>query len=849
LNLNYNIKMHIKEIIIDGFKSYCTKTLVNNLDRYFNAITGLNGSGKSNILDAICFVLGISSLSHVRAANLQELVYKYGNSGISKASVSIIFDNTDKKHSPIGCEEYDQVTITRSIAQGKSKYYLNGYTATQDNIKSLFHSVQLNINNPHFLIMQGKVTQVVNMKPLEILGLLEEAAGTSIYELKKESALKTIKKKENKLEEINKILAEEISPQLEKLMKDKQNYLTWKSRENEILRLTKTIAAYDYYQLEKTIQSRNDETTQLKNMDDGYRQEINRVVIDLDSLNQKISLIESKFTAQIDKGLRELEARHKETGNEFKNLNHGKANILKNIELNNKEITTLESKNQILQNAIDNITKQKKDTTSTYDLLEKELETKSNFLKELERNLENINSGRDTQESDLFNLNKLTTEAKNNINKSKTEREQLNNQIKFIKDEIEKKKISMNEYKKSTGDTKKQFKELEKQIAYIKEDMSALEGSYNNPQLQENLMKALQAKEADLTKIEGYHNDLMARFKSKIEIDFRDPENNFDRSKVKGRVLRLFTLESDRFSLALEQVAGGKLYSIVVDNENTSSLLLSRKCFNHGVVLIPNSKITSKRIPHDKLKRIQELAGNDARLAIDLVKFDSQYEPTMQYVFGSTIVCATSEIAKRLAYDNSIAVRCVNLEGDVFDSNGTMSGGSNPRQQDSLLAKVQEINHIQRDLNNVRQDIINIKNKLRGLNDDSNKYNDLKVKLEDLLDQQKNMDEESIKRRLKTYEAGVSKLEDDCKRSEERIKELNNLEAKYANEVKKLENEANEFKNSGKNNKEIYLKKIKSMKDTISELHKSISQFKKNINTMDYDISNKSEEIKGNIER
>ena len=106
--------MHIEEVIIEGFKSYSGRTVVGPFDRQFNAITGHNGSGKSNILDAICFVLGITSLSNVRASNLQELIYKYGNAGINKASVTIIFDNLEKKYSPIGCEEYDEIIVTSS---------------------------------------------------------------------------------------------------------------------------------------------------------------------------------------------------------------------------------------------------------------------------------------------------------------------------------------------------------------------------------------------------------------------------------------------------------------------------------------------------------------------------------------------------------------------------------------------------------------------------------------------------------------------------------------------------------------------------------------------------------------
>src|SRR5690606_10260507 len=109
----------------------------------------------------------------------------------------------------------------------------------------------------------------------------------------------------------------------------------------------------------------------------------------------------------------------------------------------------------------------------------------------------------------------------------------------------------------------------------------------------------------------------------------------------KGRVSRLFTLDNERFATALEQVAGGKLCNIVVDNENTSSLLLSRKCFDFGVILIPNSKIQSTRMTNDKIRLVQEIAGNDAKLAIDLIKYDPQYEPTMQYVFGGTFVCTT----------------------------------------------------------------------------------------------------------------------------------------------------------------------------------------------------------------
>ena len=204
----------------------------------------------------------------------------------------------------------------------------------------------------------------------------------------------------------------------------------------------------------------------------------------------------------------------------------------------------------------------------------------------------------------------------------------------------------------------------------------------------------------------------------KIDTNFRDPENNFDRSKVKGKVIRLFSIESERFATALEQVAGPKLYNVVVDNENTSSLLLSRKCFDQFVYLIPNNKIQSKTIDQNILKLVHELAGNESQLAINLIKFDSQYYPTMQFIFGNTLICNTSEIAKKLAYHPNIRTKCVNLEGDIYDPSGSLTGGSNIRQ-DSILMRVQEYNYFQEKIKALKSKIKEINNSSTNLNEKS----------------------------------------------------------------------------------------------------------------------------------
>lgn len=247
LTLIHVISMRIEELIIEGFKSYASRTHITGWDGDFTAITGLNGSGKSNILDSICFVLGIKNLTTLRAANLQDLIYKRGQAGIQKATVTVVFNNTDRRQSPVGYEQFAKISITRQILSGgKNKYLINGHTAQQHAVETLLHSVQLNVNNPHFLIMQGKITKVLNMKPPEILAMIEEAAGTRMFEERKEKALSSIAKKDKKLAEIQQVMEADLSPKLEKLRKEKQAYVEYQKAASELDRLSQLVLAYRY---------------------------------------------------------------------------------------------------------------------------------------------------------------------------------------------------------------------------------------------------------------------------------------------------------------------------------------------------------------------------------------------------------------------------------------------------------------------------------------------------------------------------------------------------------------------------------------------------------------------------
>lgn len=150
------------------------------------------------------------------------------------------------------------------VVGGRNKYLINGKLAQPSQVQNLFHSVQLNVNNPHFLIMQGRITKVLNMKPPEILSMLEEAAGTRMYETKKEAALKTLEKKQSKVDEINKLLDQEILPALEKLRRERTQYMQWSNGNAELDKLRRFCIAYEYVQAERIRDNAVSEVEQVK---------------------------------------------------------------------------------------------------------------------------------------------------------------------------------------------------------------------------------------------------------------------------------------------------------------------------------------------------------------------------------------------------------------------------------------------------------------------------------------------------------------------------------------------------------------------------------------------------------
>ncbi|KAK8464445.1 hypothetical protein PHAVU_011G211100 [Phaseolus vulgaris] len=778
--------MHIKEVCLEGFKSYATRTVVPGFDPFFNAITGLNGSGKSNILDSICFVLGITNLQQVRASNLQELVYKQGQAGITKATVSILFDNSDRSRSPLGYEGHSEITVTRQIVVGgRNKYLINGKLAQPSQVQNLFHSVQLNVNNPHFLIMQGRITKVLNMKPPEILSMLEEAAGTRMYETKKEAALKTLEKKQSKVDEINKLLDQEILPALEKLRKEKTQYMQWANGNADLDRLRRFCVAYDYVQAERIKDNAALEV-----------EEVKAKIAEIDDLAKTNQVEIKEMEVKIAQLTVEKEA---SMGGEMKSLSEKVDALSQNLVretsvLNNKE-DTLRSEEANKANIVKNIEELKQSVEEKASSVKKAEEGASDLkntvgeltksLEEHEKEYQGILAGKSSGNEEKC-LEDQLRDAKVAVGSAETELKQLKAKISHCEKELKEKSSQLSSKREEASAVVRELNSRQKDVENIRTELESL--SYKEGEM-EDLQKERMTEMDCVQKWKDEIRNLSA-YLANVEFTYRDPVNNFDRSKVKGVVAKLIKVKDRSTMTALEVTAAGKLYNVVVDTENTGKQLLQNGNLRRRVTIIPLNKIQSHPVPSRVQQAAVRLVGKgNAEVALSLVGYEEELKTAMEYVFGSTFVCKTIDAAKEVAFNRDIHTTSVTLEGDIFQPRGLLTGGSRKGSGD-LLGRLHALAEAESKLSVHQTRLSEIEAKISKLLPLQKKFIDLKAQLE-----------------LKLYDLSLFQS-----RAEQ------NEHHKLGELVKKIEQELNEAKLTVKDKQFLYEECVK----TVSSLEKLI---------------------------
>ena len=757
----------IQKITLHGFKSFAKRTEIPFGDE-FNIIIGANGSGKSNITDAICFVLGKSNSRELRADKAANLIYNGGknNQPAKNAEVVIEFNNENNEFS----SKEKLIQVSRTVkASGVSTYRLNNEVVTRQQVLDLLNTAKIDPDG-HNIILQGDIVLFTEMKPLERRQIIENIAGISMYEDKKAKTMLELEKVDSKLNESEIILAER-EANLRELKKDRDQALKYKDMQSGIVDHKAT-----YINLQqKEKQTRIEELDKKIQENQSQIEQIDKSIKELkNNINSWKDKIKNITTELEDKGEKEQITLRKEIG-ELKE-GHIKANV--RIDTLKSELKKLELRKEQLKNNIKEVENKIKDLNSYKSKLASEVKAYNDDLSKITKSIKDFKEKHGISNmSDLDDIEKSIDLMNNEIiqlneNRQNTIREK--DRIQFHIDGIEEK---LNELKN------------DKELIDLKEKRNNLKNAADK------LNKFLNEDSSYASQLSKLRNDLIKqnedyyRLKTKLSLTYEKIANDLAVKKilelkkkgVYGTILELGKVDS-KYSLALKVAAGPRISSIVVEDDAVaSSCIKYLKENKFGIAtFLPLNKIKGRKF---ESKEILKKEGVED-LAINLIEFNPKVKEAFSYIFGSTLIVNNIETARRLGIGSA---RMVTLDGDLADTSGAMIGGFRgkttygsfkEKDLDSNLEKLED------EISKTRSLIEHIEKKRTQNDNEISISRELKADLEfEIIKLEKTL---GIKTDVKDIEAKNKSLKQELGNIDKQLKDIINLIENKNKEISKL---------------------------------------------------------------
>ncbi len=807
----------IKRMEIQGFKSFANKLNID-LCKGFSAFVGTNGSGKSNVIDALCFVLGKTSKKSMRADMMTDLIFNGGKGARSAkfAEVSLIFDNSNNEFPYEGSE----FKISRRILEkGNSIFKINDKPVKrQEILNALSHS---NINPDGFnIILQGDIQKFVDLTSDDRRKIIEDVSGISVYEDKKRKSLMELDKVEVKLKEARTRLAER-ERYLKEIINDKKQAEKFVKMQEELTDkraslLFKKISEHEKIikEFDEKIAKNNELIADSEGKIKKYDDEIKTLESQLDSLKEDLTRKGDAKQQELSRKLDEVKNHKLELDNlinnhtrEIKRIKQRKESVL--AELKDNELSTKSLRKEIksIELRINSLKKELISKRKSYGVEQHEESIKyKEELLTIEEELSKLNNDLLIAEQSrdfLAELNNVTSKLEaHKVNLKRVNLSLSKNETK--RDELLSKKREVNDYLNYLNSAK--IKLESKKNAFI---------DYGTRGVKSVLKAGLP----------GVHGTIAS-----------------------------LGLTDKRFVTALNVAVGGRINAIVTNDD-----LTAKKCINYlrsnqlgTASFIPLSKIKPRTISDDlrKLKKTQGVID----FAINLIKFDSKYRRAFELVLGSTLIVHDLDVARRIGFDKS---RVVTLEGDVIEPNGLMTGGYRGKQSIGFMSddvdkelsetesKLKTYNRYQSEINSalseLEEEIIKDREEKARINSLINELTQSINKLKPKADKAFNINELTAK---------ISKLN---KRKQELKQKLNksvdeNVIKAAKQELSEIESEINELTiNKGTKESEltkINLKEKERLKGIINSLDNDLKSFSNELQTAKQELIKVNEQIK-----
>ena len=253
--------MRLKKLLLAGFKSFVEPTTIT-LPGDLVGIVGPNGCGKSNVIDAVRWVMGETSARNLRGDSMLDVIFNGTDNRkpVGKASVELVFDNSDDNHAPEGYGQFSEISVKRTLSRdGNSEYLLNRTRCRRRDITDIFRGTGLG-HRSYSIIEQGMVSRIVEAKPEDLRAFVEEAAGILKYKDRRRETETRIRHTRENLSRVNDIRSE-LETQLRRLQRQSQAARRYQKLKDEEHTVNGELLALRHIEMTRVIKGERQQTT------------------------------------------------------------------------------------------------------------------------------------------------------------------------------------------------------------------------------------------------------------------------------------------------------------------------------------------------------------------------------------------------------------------------------------------------------------------------------------------------------------------------------------------------------------------------------------------------------------
>ena len=703
--------MRLKKLIVHGFKSFADRVEILFEDG-ITGVVGPNGCGKSNIADAVKWVLGEQSAKSLRGAKMEDVIFggTEKRKRLAFCEVTLIFDNEDHALAI----DFAEVSVTRRVYRsGEGEYKINGAACRLRDIIDLFRDTGIG-KDGYSMIGQGRIDEILSVKSEDRRQVFEEAAGIVKYKARKQDAQRRMENTTANLNRVEDIL-HDLEERVEPLKAQSETAREYLALRDELKILDLNVFLMRTERNEERIRELKEAVETLGESILSANQELDTISASRDECQQQLAVFEMESAEKRDRvqGLiREVEAgegavrvmrermsaSEKEKGRLLAQRDaagRGREGMIEHI---GRLTAQIEEEDAAVKAAAVELTAKEAELAAAEaelaDIEERSEQMKQQIIQAMNR-LGDVRSQRARLSAMKGALENQLASMENDREREQAGVDSLDAQVREAREQLEAEEKRRSELKEMASDHNTRVQALNDRLQALSAQVTELQ---NQRQSADSRMKLLREMQRDY---EGYNNSV----KQVLLQARRNPG-----SGVHGVVADLIRVPA-KLERAIDMVLGGALQNIVVDRDEDAKRMIEYLRANRfgRATFLPISSVRGRTLTSQE-RQVLDMPGC-VGVASELIEFDPKYQGVADNLLGRTVVAEdlTSGIAIQRA--SRYQLRLVTLEGDVMHSGGSMTGGSIQSRMTSLLSRSREIEETEKKLAAIGEDL----NKLREL--------------------------------------------------------------------------------------------------------------------------------------